>query len=183
MSRQQTRLHMGNQSHRDQLLQQPMRSCALLVLLVGGQGRATSSFVEADSAARCLIEVLDTDLSPIDHSERQSVDDGSSEFFHEVECERWSARSECMEISDLRIQAHPLKCSLAFGAEQGIAEREQSVDPVTRRTPAPTIRRECAAIGPHHPCERSKVSARRVALKATKRIKVGSLADLAEKHS
>ena len=183
LSRQQTRLHMGNQSHRDPRLQQPMRCCALLVLLVSGKGRAASSFIEADSASRCLIEVLDTDLAPIDQSQHQSVDDSRPEFFHEVQCECRSARSERMEISDLRIQAHPLKRSLAFGAEQGIAEREQSVDPVARRTPAPSSWRECPTIGSHHPCKHTKVSARRVALKTAKRIKVGRLADLAEKRS
>src|SRR6266852_4798965 len=101
---------MRDKSQRGFLFKHGVLYLFLLALLIRHYHFFATLIVQVDRAPRSLNKMFGCYLAAVDESQREPLSDHRAQFFHEVQTERWPARTEGMEKSHLRVQTDPF-CS------------------------------------------------------------------------
>ena len=114
MSREETGLNTGYQTHGDPAIQQPVTDLFCLALLVSGHHFPASVIGKEHSTPGPFNEMLISHLPAIDERKRQPVSECRPQLFYEIQGERCSARTYTVQEADLRIQATSSRAATQF---------------------------------------------------------------------
>jgi hypothetical protein len=98
------------------------------------QEEATAVIGELDGSSGQGFGVRPVELFSVDQGEDETVDEQRTGLFHEVQRERWFARADAGQISEIGIKSDLLKRTVDGDAEHPVTEGEQTVDWIEGRS-------------------------------------------------
>src|SRR4051812_44251300 len=97
---------MRHETERCSLVKERVLALFLLALLPCRENGLATAIRKQNGAAVARLKVIRTQLPAVEQRQRQAVGQHRPEFFHEVECKAWPARTFAMQKTDRRVEAH-----------------------------------------------------------------------------